>query len=87
MLTLLGEYLVEVRQVMCRSKWIAIILTSAMFSWGPAFHIARTRRLPIFSFTAFGSQPLGENKSIALAPLYKRGWQISDHRFLLGTFR
>jgi len=49
-------------------------------------YIARTRRLPISSFTAIGSQPLSETKSIALAPLYKRGWQISDHRFLLGTF-
>src|SRR5215467_11159424 len=93
MLTILGEYLVQIWRIMCRLKCVAI-LTFAMFSCGSTLlnsqtlsldnaikaaevnnrsiltsqleskkaveevYVARTQRLPIFSFTALGSQPL-----------------------------
>ena len=94
MLTILGDYLIEVGKARCRLKWISAILTLALFFWGPAplncqtlsledaikaaeannrsiltaelekkkafdeVDVARTHRLPIFSVTALGSQPL-----------------------------
>lgn len=95
MLTILGEYLVEIGRIMCRLKWVAI-LTFAMFSCESTLlnsqtlslddaikaaevnnrsiltseleskkaveevYVVRTQRLPTFSFTALGSQPLSQ---------------------------
>jgi len=93
MLTILGEYLVEIERIMRRLKWV-VILTFAIFCCGSTLlnsqtlslddavkaaevnnrsilaseldrkeaseelYVARTQRLPIFSLTALGSQPL-----------------------------